>query len=370
MAGINLSDPRLETIMRTTFFALAVALAMPLFGGSLEDHLRQHGRPPLDYLLSKVDGHRIVIAGENHWQRRDAELIRDVVPELRRRNVALAMEFFRASSQGEIDALLAAPEWDEDLANRIMRAGDWPYVQYREILREAWKANRTGEGPKMKVIALGPPEDFRKRGIRYDEFMASRVRDYATDDEHRILVYCGMHHAFTRFLQVERMRDGRASEFMDRTGNILWRRFGEDVFLIALHKAEGCGGWGHPYDAMCAPLGGAIDCAAARSGGAPVGFDILGSPLAEMKFPETSFYAIAHPLLRMIDYADGYIWQEPVDAIRMVELIPLEAYDPAGSADAATRSEWEARARDLANPKERASWKGLPEWRAACAPGK
>ena len=356
--------------MRMRFAALAVAAAMPLFGASLEDHLRQHGKPPLDYLFSTVETHRIVIAGENHWQRRDAELIRDAVPELRRRNVALGMEFFRASSQGEIDALLAAPEWDEALANRIMRDADWPYVQYRQILHAAWKENRSSEGPRMNVIALGPPADFRKQGIRYDEFMASRVRDYANDETHRLLVYCGMHHAFTRFLQIDRMRDGKATEFMDRMGNILWRRFGEEVFLIALHKPEGCAGWTDPWSAMCAPLGGAIDCAATRSGGAPVGFDILGSPLAEMRLPETSFYAIGHPLVRMIDFADGYIWHQPVDETRLVDLIPLEAYDPAASGDAATRSEWETRARDLANPNERASWKGLPAWRAACAPAK
>jgi heme-binding uptake protein ChaN (Tiki superfamily) len=324
-----------------------IVLPFALHADPLADYLRQSGKSPAEYVLSKLDGHRIVIAGENHWQRKDAELIAALVPDLHRRNVALAMEVLLASSQSDIDKLIAAEEWDQALANKIMQVADWPYVQYRDILRQAWKA-------KLKIIAIGPPEDWRKQGIRYDEFMATRVRDYATDDAHRVLVYCGMHHAFTRYLQVERYRNGHASEFMDRMGNILWRQFAQDVFLIALHKPSGCGTGESAFATLCAPLGGVIDCAAVANGSTPAGFDILGSPIAQTQFDAKDFYAKGHPLLRMIDYADGYVWQQPVDEITMVEVISPE--DPA----------WEKRAADLANPKKRASWATLPEWRAAC----
>lgn len=354
--------------MRNACAVFAFVLAMPLAADDLQDHLRQHGKPPADYLLSKLDDHRIVIVGENHWQRSDAELIGAMVPELRRRNVALAMEFFPASRQGDVDALLSAPAWNQALANEIMRAGDWPYVQYRDILHRAWEANRAAGSPLLKIIALGPPQNFRELGIRYDAFLAEGVRSYATDDQHRVLVYCGMHHAFTRYLQVERLRDGRATEFMDRMGNILWRQLGQQVFLVALHKPEGCSGWEKPYATLCAPLGGSIDCAATRNGATPVGFDILGSPVAETKLDDKSFYATAHPLLRMVDYADGYVWQVPVDDMRMVELIPLAEYAPADAGQAEKRADWQKRGDDLANPKERTSWASLPDWRATCAP--
>ena len=72
------------------------------------------------------------------------------------------------------------------------------------------------------------------------------------------------------------------------------------------------------------------------------------------------------PLLRMVDFADGYIWQAPVDEIRMVQLIPLEEYAAADAADAGNRAEWQKRASDLANPNQRASWAGLSEWRVKC----
>lgn len=346
--------------------ALVFALALPLVPAGLQDYLRQSGKPPGEYLLSKLDDHRIVIVGENHWQRSDSQLIAGIVPELRRRGVALAMEFFPASSQGDIDTLISAPEWKPSLANEIMRAGDWPYVQYRDILHRAWEANREAGAPPLPVIALAPPDDWRKQGIRYDTFMADHVRAYARDDQHRVLVYCGMHHAFTRYLQVERMGNGHATEFMDRMGNVLWRQFGQDVFLVALHKPEGCGEGDDAFAKLCAPLSGAIDCAAVRNRGTPVGFDVVGSPIAETKLDAKSFYSRAHPLLRMLDFADGYIWQAPVDDAKMVELIPLEEYSPADAGDAHSRDAWQKRGDDLANPKKRASWASLPEWRAKC----
>lgn len=276
--------------MHGTFATLVFALAMPLVPDGMQDYLRQSGEPPAEYLLSKLNDHRIVVVGENHWQRNDAQLVAGLAFELRRLEVALAMEVFRASSQDDIDT-----------------------------------------------------------------FMAERVRTYATDEKHRVLVYCGMHHAFTHYLQVERLRKGRATEFMDRMGNILWRQFGQDVFLVALHKPWGCGEEDDPLATLCAPLGGAIDCAAVRNGGTPVGFDILGSPIAETKLAAESFYATAHPLLRMVDFVDGYIWQAPVDDTRMVELIPLEEYFPTDADRADKRAAWQKERDDLANPEKRPS---------------
>ena len=315
---------------------------------SLQEFLAGSGKAPAAYILSKTADHRVVIVGENHWQRADAVLVGSLVPVLKQQNVALAMEFFHAANQSDVDALIAAEQWNEPLANSILRAADWPYVQYRDVLKAAWRA-------KLTVIALGPPDDWRKQGIDYDKFMAERVLAYAKDDQHRVLAYCGMHHAFTRFLQVERRRDGRATEFMDRFGNILWRRLAEDVFLIALHKPDPCGDGDNVYGKLCAPLDGAIDCAAQQSGGKPVAFDVLGSPVAEAKFPAASFYARNHPLLRLIDYADGYVWSGPVDAIAMVDVIPLAEYDPASANDPKKQAEWARDAERLAHPKRRAA---------------
>ena len=66
--------------------------------------------PPDAYVLSKVAGHKIVILGENHWLRRDAELVTSLVPELRSRGAGLALEMLRAGDQEKIDQLLKLTE--------------------------------------------------------------------------------------------------------------------------------------------------------------------------------------------------------------------------------------------------------------------
>ena len=201
------------------------------------------------------------------------------------------------------------------------------------------------DGPRRSIRAIrrSPHRDALRHAPRVHALSADRVR---TDEERR------------------------ATEFIDRAGNKLWRRYAQNVFLIALHKADGCAGAPEPFSKLCAPLAGLIDCAAERNGGRAVGFDILGSPLAEAKFPQESFYAIAHPMLRMIDYADGYVWQEDVDHMTLVDLIPLAEYAPEEKPDSERLAEWSRRAEDLKNPGKRTSWTTLGDWRGACGMAK
>jgi Haem-binding uptake, Tiki superfamily, ChaN len=352
--------------MRRTI-ALALLLSgMPAAASELADYLRSNGRAPADYVLSKVAAYPVVILGENHWLAHDAELVRSVVEGLRQRRVALAMEVLPAEAQGKIDRLVSAERWDSALAMEILRLADWPYAEYREILHAVWQANRTpADTPPLTLIALGPPQDWRAKGIRYDEFMAQRVIDYVGDERRHLLAYVGMHHAFTRYLQVERRGHGRATEFMNRFGNVLWRRYGQDVFLIALHKPEWCGPADDPNSASCLPFSGALDCAADGIGHA-VAFDVVGSPIAELKFAQTSFYAFAYPHLRFYDYTDGYVWTETAENTTGVHLIPLAEYLPETATDPQRMAEWEKRAAELSHPFQRRGFDRVMNWRSNC----
>lgn len=106
--------------------------------------------------------------------------------------------------------------------------------------------------------------------------------------------------------------------------------------------------------------------------GRAVGFDVAGSPFAELKFPASSYYAFGHPYLRLVDYADGYVWSGPVDELPRVAPIPLAEVSPADAADPEKARKWEEQAAAFANPLAKPGMRTLGSWRQACpavAPG-
>jgi len=238
---------------------------------------------------------------------------------------------FPAAEQETIDRLLTAERWDATAATAVLRAADWPYREYAAILQAAWAANRAppAGSAALKVLALGPGADWRERllprGEDYDGFMAKRVLDQLSSAGGRLLVYCGAHHAFTRYYQPELPREQRVEAFMDRLGNRLWRARGEDVFLVTLHRPVRCR-TGKVWEA-CLPVGGAVDCAAS-SFGRPVGFDVAGSPFAELRFSADTYYAMGYPSLRLGDITDWYVWTRPIEAYEGMSVIPLAEYAP------------------------------------------
>lgn len=315
--------------------------------------LERNGRPPVDYVLSSFNNHRVVILGEAHWIRHDAELVAAAIPRLPSKGVRfVGVEVFPSTEQARIDRLVNAETWVESEAVAVLRAAAWPYRQYAEILRAAWRTNREAPG-SIRVIGLGPPADHREKKIDYDAFLAGRVLDEIGRDG-RALVYVGLHHAFTRYHQPAVLDNGRADEFMDRAGNMLARRLGEEVFLIVLHRPFWCGSpvsWSY-----CLPADGAIDCAAAGAG-RPVGFDLVGSPFAAIEMDHSVYYAHGYPSVRLIDFADGWIWFATIDRYRGAELIPLTEFAP----DAATRDQVRkhnpfSNKRDLTDAEIEALW--------------
>jgi hypothetical protein len=320
---------------------MLVLLAVPIESGKtkqsttdadgLVNYLRREAHTPADYVLSKVRDHRIIIVGENHWVKHDANLILELIPRLKDSGVtALGVEMFRDSDQGRIDEAVTGPDWNPAAAMSVMRSASWPYREYLEIIHAVWKINQTlPRAERLKLLALGPEMDWRTRllplGQTYDTFMAQTVKDYLSKPQRRILIYCGAHHAFTRYYQPELPRGQRVEQFMNRMGNVLWRDFGEEVFMITLHRPWQCR-TGEKWT-RCLPLNGTIDCAAA-SIGHPVGFDAVRSPFAELKVAPEFLYSLGYSSLRLGDITDGYIWTIPIESYKAVDLLPLSEFAP------------------------------------------
>jgi hypothetical protein len=339
--------------------------------------------PPVDYVASKFADHPVVILGEAHWVRHDLELVRTLIAEHGGRSFDLfASELYPASMQPEVDRVTTAESWDPAQAMAVLRRAAWPYRGYLEVLHEVWRVNRSGSGRKVEVLALGPGDDWRERllpsGVTYDSSMARRLLDRIGDADRRVLVEAGFHHAFTRYHQPDAWRGDRALRFMDRMGNVLWRALGQRVFMIALHPPFLC----RDGEAMrmCLPVDGAIDCAALARGGEPAGFDLAGTPLAEL--PVRAHYATGYHDLRLHDLADGWIWQRPPEGYRGVEVIPLDefapddaalaevlAHNPFSDAPNLTRADlerlWAEEAAGLVDLSARWKW-AEPSWRSRC----
>lgn len=334
---------------------------------------------PIDYVLAKLAAHPVVMLGEAHWIRHDAELVAALAPELARRRIVLAMETLRVSDQPALNRLLAAEEWDERAALALQRRAAWPYREYLDILNAAWRAGRD-VGTPLRVVALSPDGDWRKRGLDYDSFLAGRVLA-EVDAQRRVLVYCGIHHAFTRYQQPELDLAGRARSFLDRAGNILRRRLGERVFLVTLHRPVWCGDEPWSY---CLPLDGAIDCLAAEAG-RPIGFDVAGTALGARAIDPAVYYARGYAALRLDEMTDGYLWTRPIERYQDVAVIPLAeiAPDAASLAEVAANNPfsdesdasrerleelWREEAAKRADPQTHRRWRELAGWRSRCAP--
>jgi Haem-binding uptake, Tiki superfamily, ChaN len=231
---------------------------------------------PADYILSRFAAHRVVLLGEPHWVKHDAELLATVVPRLLGAKVnTLAAEWLPAREQRRLDALMRSSTWDDTAAMAVLRAGAWLYKEYLDVLHAAWQANRArgGSQPELRVLGLGPDINWREQllplGKTYDTFMADRVSERLDEAAaNRILIALGFHHAFSRYVQPDLPSGQRATRFNDRTGNVLWRRYGEDVFMIVLHHPWYCragAAWGRGQTAArtrrCGRVVGMSACA-------------------------------------------------------------------------------------------------------------
>jgi hypothetical protein len=332
--------------------------------------------PPEDYVVSKLAEHRVVIVGEPHWLKQDVQLVTAIVPRLRAAGVyVLGYEFLRGSDQAAIDQLVNAETWNEGAALALFRRSSWPYREYVDVVKAVWQTNRGASAEtRLRLVALGPDPDFREKKIDYEQFGAQKLIDVIGDrgGTARALVYCGFHHGFTRFVQPWLPEgDGKPVAFFDRMGNILRRKLGDTVFLVAMHHPWRCrvdGKW-----TSCLPLDGALDCAMKEPGG----FDVATSPFAEARLDAKFWYALGTPLMRFVDLTDGYVRLRPLEKFETVTLIPLAEFAPDDAALEEVRQNnpfssenleegWAKRAAWLSEPLASRDWAHLREWRSRC----
>lgn len=291
-------------------------------------YLEEHWKTPEDYVIAKFTDHDVVFLGERHWVRHDVELVQNLIPRLHDAGVYdLGLEFTCYEDQALADSLLTAERYDEDLVRRMFFKAytAWGYREYMDIYRKAWELNRSlpPEAPKFRIVNLSYPPDWshlreemtpalwRKvwhKGAN-DDHMAEVVQSEILERGKKALVYCGMHHAFTRYRQPETNLDNtKALRFMDdRLGNRIHERLPEGTFTIILHKP-----WLTRDNKQARPAGGVLDEVMGTFDVKRIGFDVRGTPFGEVRDEET-YYSVGYPDFTLESICDGYIYQMPFE---------------------------------------------------------
>ncbi len=312
---------------------------------TLSNYLQTHFQTPQSYIIGKFKDHDIVFLGEMHRARHDPQLVQQLIPLLYRNGIYhLGLEFALFNDQALIDSLLNAPSYDPAVANRILFNAlvTWSYREYADIFKAAWRLNHAlpDSAVKFRITGLHPlvdwsfvktREDLKNprimarvfpEGRNGDSVMAQIIlREFVAQNQ-KALIYCGMHHAFTRYRQpVYNERKKTFVRFIeDRTGNIVYRTIGDRAFTICLHQPWfSAQGWSAP---MVYPADGYIDALMHKLGPDyyPVGFDTRGTPFGELP-GKTSLYHYGYPHFTLGDYCDGYIFSKPFSQYQNVRHI-------------------------------------------------
>ncbi len=312
----------------------------PALQSKLAAWLEVEGETPENYVVGLFSDHDVVFLGEQHRVKQDALLVQSLIEPLYKVGVrVLATEFGRREDQAEIDSLLAAPEWDEDLAREIAfrQFVWWGYREYVDIYRSAWKLNQgLPDGvPQFRILGINDSPDWsfvttdagrddpavmRKvwRGGG-EEHWADVILDAVRSGE-QVLVHCGIHHAFTEYRQPV-VIDGEFRRFDSslRCGNHVFAALGKGAVTVFLHAPwNGPEGYG---SRMRHPADGVIDALMLAEGPRPVGFDLADGPFGELRV-EDAVYRHGYEDFKLADFCDGWIYMKPISEYAGVTPIP------------------------------------------------
>lgn len=288
---------------------------------------------PEDYILSKFDNHNIVIIGEYHRIKHDVILIQNLIPELYKAGIYnVAIEFALYEDQNLIDKLITAKEYDQELAQKInlnafLSMGLGGFKEYIDIFKTVWELNQSlpRKSKKMRIIGINDKlnwsyikteddrhnHELRKRVFENfsEQNWADRVKKEVIDKGEKVLCYCGMHHAFSKYHQPYVNEKGLyITSNANRFGNYLYNYFKDEVFTISTHYP-----WppieGYNEKAVL-PADGVLDYVLAKlpKEQQRFGFDVFNSPMGNLKL-KTSLYKYGYKNFTLKDFCDGYVCQ-------------------------------------------------------------
>ncbi len=318
---------------RFAFFLLSVALSINSYSqNSVEQtykFIKKQGENPAKYVVSKFRKYDYVFIGEYHRNKQDVDFVASLIPLLYKNGVKnMAYEFYEYANQAKIDSLLTAEEWNDEKINHTLSKGYgvcWGYTEYIRLIKKIWEFNKTlkDDQPKFRIVMMLYEYAPCKKGLEMfggvdpDKFMADVVEKEIISKGEKVLIYCGMHHAFTTYHQPQYdFKNKKLYGLLNkRLGNIIYAQYPEKTFTIFMHSP-----WtseAGEEEQSVRPANGTIDSAMEILKHRPTGFDVKNTLAGTLKSTD-SYYSIGHKDFKLSDFCDGYIYLTPYKNVQFV----------------------------------------------------
>ena len=311
--------------------------------------IRQQTVKPFDYITQKIKEYNVVSLGEDHWIKDHMQFLADYLDHAANDTTfhidALAWESGNSIDQKKADTLMMSKTFREDLALLILRdAPDtygWPYKEAMEDIKALWRYNRA-QGKFTRLLLLDPPYmlqlldgDKYEYTLSRDQSTANKIASYVGQNK-KVLYYAGSSHTQRQFHCSYNAKSGMY-HVQATAGKILSVLYPNRVFSIKLWGGlMGNNGYIPATDDFrwerCGD--GLADEAFRQNGDRPVGFDIAGSPFANILISDFFHFQYSERMLSksngspfranesLGDRVDGIIFFRPVNEFSIPHIEP------------------------------------------------
>lgn len=296
---------------------------------SLVDYISKVGLSPDDYLITKFKEADIVLLAEDHGVKENLNFVRNLIPKLYENGIyMLGMEFGAYEDQKQLDSLINAPSYDEQMARKLMFNYNtrWAIVEYMAIYKAAWKWNLSlpETAKKFRVLNISycynwkefekvrTPENMRKVFPlgNTEDFRCSLLEREALLQNQKILVLTGTPHAFTfyQFPYYDYTSLGFVRYEKNFLGNLLYSKYRKRVISVALHQPFA--NYPNRQPGWVSPASGELEMIMDKCKNKPVGFNLKSSLLGDLK--DNSYYSMGYCNFTLSNLFDGYIFLKPL----------------------------------------------------------
>ena len=304
---------------------------------------------PFDYLSQKIKQYNVVSLGEDHWIKDHMLFLADYLDYVANDTTfhidALAWESGNSIDQKKADTLMMSKTFREDLALQILRDAPetygWPYKEALEDIKALWRYNRA-QDKFTRLLLLDPPYmlqlfdgDKYEYTLSRDQSTANKIAGYVGSNR-KVLYYAGSSHTMRQFHSSYNSKSGMYN-VQATAGKILSVLYPNRVFTIKLWGGlMGSNGYIPSADDFRweRSSDGLADEAFRCNGNRPVGFDITGSPFADILVSDFFHFQYSERMLcknngsphradeSLGDRIDGIIFFRPVNEFSIPHIEP------------------------------------------------